>query len=101
MKIGQWVAIYLENDDDPSIGKVASVNEEEIEVVWYKGKWATQWTEWKVHVKGKSWRTTAWTSWVKKESIVLFDFQLTATNRLKKDTMIYLQCKYAELRKSS
>ena len=98
VNIGQWVAIFCEDAVDPCIGKIKEMKNEDILVKWYKGKWNGQWQEWLLPISGKSHKQTEWLDWVKKESIILYDFQMTSTNRLKKETVSYLKKKYSELR---
>ena len=42
VQIGQWVAVYCVDAEDPSVGKVEDINNDEVLVLWYKGKWNTQ-----------------------------------------------------------
>ena len=99
VKVDQWVAVFCNGLEfpDPSIGKIKEVKDTEIKVAWYKGKWSGQWTEWLIPAPGPK-RKQPWDQWVDKNAILLYDFAMTATNRLHKETITYLKQRYSELR---
>ena len=95
---GQWVAVYCEDGEDPSIGKVKEVKDHEVVVIWYKGKWNSSWKEWMVPCSAKGNKKMVWESTVPKDSLILFAFEMTPTCRLQKETVTYLKRRYEELR---
>ena len=99
IKVDQWVAVFCQESEfeDPSIGKVKEVRDNQLRVGWYQGKWSGQWSEWMIPAPGPR-RKQPWDQWVSKDAVLLYDFAMTATNRLKKETVTYLKQKYSELR---
>ena len=92
---GQLVALNVENCHlQPLIAKVLEVNANTIDVVWLEGNYTKLW---KV-AKRKEGRTLVdWTDSVPKSSILLFDFPLTKTNRLRKAIIEHLKEAYTKL----
>ena len=92
---GQLVALNVENCHlRPLIAKVLEVNADMVDVVWLEGSYTRSW---KV-AKRKEGRTLVdWVDSVPKSSILLFDFQLTKTNRLRKATIEHLKQAYTKL----
>ena len=99
VKVDQWVAVFCNGSEfpDPSIGKIKEVTTTQIRVAWYKGKWSGKWTEWLIPAPYPK-RKQPWDQWVDKNAILLYDFAMTATNRLHKETITYLKQRYSELR---
>lgn len=99
VQVGHLVAVYCENyADGPSIGKCLQVTDTNVQLEWMKGSYTSSWTTWIVQDEVNRRKKVPWTDWVPKDSIILFDFQLTATNRLGKTTANHLKLKYEELR---
>lgn len=88
IKKGQLVALNVENCHlRPLIAKVLEINEETIDVVWPEGSYSRPWK-----VAKKEVRTLVdCMDSVPKSSVMLFDFQLTKTNRLRKATIEHLK----------
>ena len=99
IKVDQWVAVFCQESEfeDLSIGKVKEVRDNQLRVGWYQGKWSGQWSELMIPVPGPR-RKQPWDQWVRKDAVILYDFTMTATNHLKKETVTYLKQKYSELR---
>lgn len=99
VQVGYLVAVYCENyADGPSIGKCLQVTDTNIQLEWMKGSYTSSWATWIVPDETNRRKKVPWTDWVPKDFIILFDFRLTATNRLRKTTAKHLQLKYNELR---
>ena len=99
MQVGHLVAVNCENyADGPSIGKCIEVTDTTVHLEWMKGKYSSSWATWIVQDAENKRKKVPWTDWVPKESIILFDFTLTQTNRLRKSTVNHLKSKYDELR---
>ena len=98
LKVGALVAVHCENYSDcPAIGRCSEVSSGTIKIDWLKGTYTSSWKPWMVMVAGRRRRKEQWSDWVPKDSIILFDFELTATNRLRKTTAEHLKRKYIAL----
>ena len=84
--------------NDPSIGQCLQVTNTSIQVQWMQGTYTSRWITWMVNDTQNRRKKVPWTDWVPKASIILFDFELTPTSKLKKSTVSYLKLKYNELR---
>ena len=92
---GQLVALNVENCHlKPLIAKVLEVNEETIDVVWLEGSYSKAW---KVAKKKEGRDLVDWIDTVPKSSVILFDFQLTRSDRLRKATIKHLKAAYTKL----
>ena len=92
---GQLVALNVENCHlRPLIAKVLEVNMETIDIVWLEGSYNKSW---KVAKKRERRTLVDWVDTVPKSSVILFDFQLTKTNRLRKATIEHLKEEYTKL----
>ena len=97
-KVGQTLAIHcMDCYDGPSIGKCIEIVDTDIRIEWMKGTYTSKWETWMVADLRNKRRKVPWTDWVPKSSIILFDFELTPTKRLRKTTVEHLQRKYDEL----
>ena len=98
LQIGHLVAVYCENyANPPAIGKCTNLDESSVQIEWMKGTYSSSWKTWMIQDVRNRRKKVPWTDWVPKESIILFDFDLTLTNRLRKTTIEHLKSKYAEL----
>ena len=92
---GQLVALNVENCHlRPLIAKVLEVHSEAIDVVCLEGSCSKSW---KVAKKIEGHTLVDWVDSVPKSSVILFDFQLTKTNQLRKATIEHLKEAYAKL----
>jgi hypothetical protein len=92
---GQLVAIHCEEGTEPAIARLTAVNEDTVDVVWFKGGYSTAWTPFILY-EGK--RKVEWKDKLPKSSIILYDFELTKTKHLHKATITHLKKKYEQLR---
>ena len=80
---GQLVAVYCENyTPEPVIARCMQVGDNQIDVEWLQGTYTTAWRPWKIRDPNNRRRTVIWRDSIPKESVILFDFQLTSTNHL-------------------
>ena len=83
--------------DGPSIGKCIEVSDTDVKIEWFKGTYTSKWETWMVVNPENRRKKVPWTDWVPRSSIILFDFELTPTKRLRKTTVEHLKTKYNEL----
>ena len=89
------IALNVENCHlQPLIAKVLEVNAETTDVVWLEGNYKKSW---KMTKKKEGCTLVDWVDSVLKSSVILFDFQLTETNRLRKATIEHLKEAYTKL----
>lgn len=92
---GMLVALNVENCPlRPLIAKVEEVHHESLDIVWLEGSYTRAW---KVAKKKEGRNSVEWTDTIPKNSVILFDFQLTKSNRLRKATVEHLKEAYANL----
>lgn len=97
LEAGHLVALQGEYDcNKPLIGRCIRVLEEEIEVAWMDGSYSTVWRSSKQPDPQNSKRLVDWTDLVPKSSIILHDFTLTSTGRLRKVTITHLKKFYSK-----
>ena len=97
--VGHLVALTVENcDQEPLLGKVIKIMDEEIQIVWLEGDYSSSWRVAKYSDPQNRRKKIEWTDTVPKASVLLFDFELTATNHLRKSTSSHLKRKYAEIK---
>ena len=102
VNVGQLVAVNCSNHaSGPSIGKCIQVADTNVLIEWMKGTYTSTWCTWMIPDPQNRRKKIAWTDWIPRESIILFDFELTATNRLRKTTAEHLKLKYVELLSNS
>ena len=65
----------------PLIAKVEEVHHDSLDVVWLEGSYTRAW---KVAKRKKEHNLVEWTDTIPKISVILFDFQLTKSNRPRK-----------------
>ena len=70
--------------------------DEEIKIVWLEGEYNKQWKTARHQDPNHRGRMVEWRDTIPKSSIILFDFKLTTTNRLRKVTVENLKKLYAE-----
>ena len=78
---GQFVALYVVNCN---LRPVLKVDGDNIEIMWLEGSYSRPWKAAKTK-QGRS--MVEWKDTVPKASIILFDFELTPSNILRKATM--------------
>ena len=99
VEIGHLVAVDCENcDKEPLLGKVLKVLNEEVEIVWLEGEYSKSWRVAKQSDPRNKRKMVDWTDTIPKASIILFDFELTTTNHLRKRSIEHLKKAYAEIR---
>ena len=92
---GMLVALNVENCQlCPLIARIEAVNDDSFDVVWMEGSYTRGW---KVAKKKEGRNLVELTDTVPKNSVILFDFQLTKSNRLRKATVEHLKQAYANL----
>ena len=92
---GQLVALNVENCNlRPMITHLLEVSTDTVDIVWLEGSYTKSW---KVAKKKEGCTFVDWADTVPKSSIILFDFQLTKTNRLRKATIQHLKVAYTKL----
>jgi len=95
LKSGHLVAFHTESlEESPWIGKVVATKKNQVTVVWMEGGYNKPLKIAKRQVRGK---LVEWTDNVDKCSIILYGFELTKTNRLRKTTVDALKSLYNEL----
>jgi len=94
LEIGDLVALRTETlQDAPWIGRVTGMEGDKISLVWMEGDYNKQWKVTKHRFKGK---LQEWTDCVDKCSIILYGFELTKADRLRKPTVDALMALYNE-----
>lgn len=99
LSVGTIVACFIPrySDEEPQLGKVISIREEEnVEVEWMVGSYSEPWRIWK-EKKEKEYVT--WKDIVPKDT-VLFPVSLSKTNRLLSSDIAKLKTVYREKRKT-
>jgi len=95
VEAGHLVALNVMNCDlRPLVAKVTKVNEDTMEIIWLEGSYTRPW---KVAKKKEGRNLVDWTDTVPKSSIILFDFKLTPSNRLRKATVQHLKDVYSQI----
>ena len=81
IEAGRLVAINVINCDHcPLVAKVMKAYDNNLDIIWLEGSY-TLYRPWKT-AKRKEGRTLVdWTNTIPQSSVVLFDFELTGTNR--------------------
>ena len=93
---GHLVAVNCENcDKEPLIARVLEVQEEEVDIVWLEGEYSKAWRVAKHRDPSDRRRMVDWRDSIPKSSIILFDFELTTTNHLRRATIEHLKSTYA------
>ena len=94
LESGDLVALRTETlQDAPWIGQVTGMEGDKISVVWMEGDYNKQWKVAKHRFRGK---LQEWTDCVDKCSVILYGFELTKANRLRKPTVDALMALYNE-----
>ena len=91
------MAVHVADCPPPSIGRVEEIEGTEIKVAWLKGAYNKGWQPWMVEDEHNKRRKVEWTDWISRNSILLFDFHLTKTQHLKKETVACLKTMYDNL----
>ena len=99
IKVGQMMAVNCSNyKDGPSIGTCMAIADTNVNIQWMKGTYNSSWSIWMIPDPKNKRKKVPWTDWVPRSSIILFDFELTPTKRLRKTTVEHLKLKYDELK---
>ena len=89
---GMLVAVILDKyRERPLIGRVNEVFGDKLLLAWMYGHWTTNWS---ICKKRQGQRMVEWTEEVEKSAVVLFDFQLTSTRKLRRATISELKRVY-------
>lgn len=82
--------------DRPLVGRIVSVKNDELEVIWYFGGYTTKWREWSLAEgdKVKVQRDT-----VSRERVLMESFQLTSSKKIPAKTAKQLRSMYKVLDK--
>lgn len=80
-----------EHKERPLIAEVREISEENVVIVWYSGSWTGKWTPAK-RKEGRQW--VEWIDEVSKEHIILFDFTLTGSGKLRSHSVRHLKQHY-------
>ena len=95
IQVGHLIALNVENCQlRPLIARVLNSSDSELEIVWLEGSYTGAW---KIAKKKDGHTLVDWTDIVPKQSVLLFDFELTKTNRLRKATVQHLKAAYSQL----
>ena len=97
LEVESLVAVHVADCPPPSIGRVKEIKGSQIEVAWLKGAYNKDWQPWMVEDPQDKRKKVPWTDWVSRNSILLFDFHLTKTQHLKKETVTCLKTMYDNL----
>jgi len=89
---GMLIAVQLdEYAERPLIARVDTVTGDNLSITWMYGHWTTNWSVCKRRV-GHSY--VEWKEDIPKSAVVLFDFQLTPTGKLRSATVHELKRVY-------
>ena len=90
--IGKFAALRLKKYDDevPQIAKVTAINDLDVDVEWWIGRWRDTWKEWRQQGK-------LVTETVHKNAIVMAPIELSRSNRLINSTISQLQKIYEDI----
>ena len=94
------MAVQCENCSlEPLLGKVLEkfTDVGEIDIVWLEGAYNKAWKVSKRRDPNNRRRIVDWTDRIPLSSVLLFDFELTKTNLLRKATVEHLKKAYANL----
>ena len=98
LAVGQLVAVHSDDAEiEQWIGRVVSLTEKEVEVVMLEGGYTNKWKVAKKQDPINKRRHVDWTDSIPKNSIILYDFQLTSTGHLRKKTINHLKNVYEQL----
>ena len=90
--VGMLVAIDLDKyKERPLIAKVKETKDDKLAVAWMAGSWTTPWSV----CKRRTGRTREeWLEEVSRDSVILFDFELTPTGKLRSASIRELKNSY-------
>lgn len=89
---GMLVAVLSDKyREKPLIGRVDELSGEKLHLTWMYGHWTTNWS---ICKKREGQRMVEWTEEVDKSTVVLFDFQLTSSGKLRQATVRELKRVY-------
>jgi len=95
IETGYLVALNVMNcDQRPLVARVTDINGDNLDIVWLEGSYTRPW---KVARKKEGRAVVDWTDTVPKSSVILFDFKLTNTSRLRKATVEHLKDVYSKI----
>ena len=93
------VAVTCENCElEPLIAKVVEIEENRVEIEWLEGTYSKPWHTAKQRDPNNQRKFIPWKDFIPKESIILFAFTMTASNRLRKATIDHLKEQYMKIR---
>ena len=96
--MGSLVAVNVDGWEPPCIGTVAQLtSDDEVLVSWLQGGYKKAWLPWMTQDEEDHRRKKQWTTSVKREAILLYDFKLTKYNRLRQNTVSHLKQQYDTL----
>ena len=96
---GHFIAVYCEDlSIEPEIGRCTEVNDSEVSLVWYEGTYTSQWKPWRIRDPTDTRRMIEWNDTVPISSVILYAFELTPKQHLKKTTVNRLKLDYAKLK---
>ena len=95
---GHLVAVYCENyTQEPVIARCMRVADDQIDVEWLEGSYTTAWKPWKIRDPNNRRKTIFWRDTIPKEAVILFDFELTSSNHLRRATIQHLKTWYQNI----
>ena len=95
VKPGHLCAVYTDDTEtQPWIGICKDVSSTEVRLAWLEGTYSSSW---KPLLQKKGRKKEEVVDTIAKESIILYDFELTRTQHLKKCTQLRLKQIYSDL----
>ena len=99
LTVGHLVAVFTEEVlSEPWVARVDRVTDQDVDVIWLEGEYGKSWRVAKTQDPTNRRKKVDWRDTIQKNSIVLFDFQLTSTGHLRKKTVEHLKEVYGQLR---
>ena len=96
---GHLVAVECENcSSEPLLARIVKVFHTNIEVVWLDGEYDKPWKVAHHRDPQNRQKMVDWKDILPKSCIILFDFQFTSTEHLRKATIEHLKKAYSDLR---
>ena len=78
-------------------GRVLSISDASLRVVWLEGSYTGRWKVARTQDPANKKKRIDWVDLIPKDSVLLYDFQLTFTGHLRKKTIDHLKQVYASL----
>ena len=93
--VGHIVAVQTSTTAEaPWLGKCTKVGDDTLEVIWMEGGWKKPWKQMMLR-QGRGF--VEWRDTVSKDTVILYDIELTKTGRLKAATVTYLKEQYSKV----